>query len=114
MSTTVEAYRPNFGKWESHFKSMKNAKSKKGKKKIFTIRTANQTGSGVELVTPSQQVTHMVEVQKKKQIKGKKKTKRLHSATGARRGNISKKAKKSKKGKRKTKKTVKRKNTRYN
>ncbi len=110
MSTTVEAYRPNFGKWESHFKSMKNAKSKKGKKKIFTIHTGNQTGSGVELVSPSQQITHMVEVQKKKLIKGKKKSKRLHSAAGAQRGNISKK---SKKGKKTVKKTTKRKNNRY-
>ncbi len=106
MNTTVETYRPSYGKWESHFKSMKNAKSKKGKKKIFTIRTVNQTGSGVELVTPSQQVTHMAEVQKKKSINRKKKPKKSHSSTGVRRGNISKK---SKKGKRKTIKTVKRK-----
>ena len=106
MNTTVQTFKPSFNKWQSHFRNMSNGNAKKRKNKIVSVKTVNQSGSGVELVTPASQVVHMAEAKKKKVIKRKVKSTKPHSASGAQRVNISK----PKKGKRKSKKkSVKRK-----
>ncbi len=105
MNTIVQTYKPNFAKWESHFKSMGKGNRRKGK--IVNVSTANQSGSGVEMVTPSQQVVHMAEGQKKV-IKSRKKSPRAHSASGHRRVNISSKRPRKTKKPKQAKKSVKR------
>ncbi len=101
MNTTIQTYKPNFGKWEAHFKSMSKAKG--GRKKIMTVKNINQSGSGVEMVSPARQVIDMA-IGQKKQINRKKKSSKPHSTSRPRRGNISKK-------KKSTRKTVKRRRT---
>ncbi len=94
----LQAYRPSYSKWESHFKAMSNGTLKRKKGKIVTLSSGNQTGAGVEMISPVEQVVHMAEA-KKKPVKTKGKKGRSHSTTRPRKVKKSKKPKRLKKNK---------------
>ncbi len=94
----MQTYKPNYGAWEAHFKAMANGNTKrKGGRTIVSQSSAPQSGSGIQMVTPTKQVVEMAKARKNKATKGRKKRSKRHSASSSRRGNISKKPKRAKK-----------------
>ncbi len=65
---------------------------------VTTVRGPDLSGTGINVVSPKEQVAHMAEGHGKTSIKGRRKKSKPHSAASTRRGNISsKKPKRAKK-----------------
>ncbi len=73
---TLQPYRPNYSKWEAHYKAMAAGNNLDKHSGIYVVGSDTQSGSGLQVVSQAEQVVQMAEAKKKERTKAKaKKTK---------------------------------------
>ena len=80
---------PNYSHWEKHFKDMVHGKVHSNGR-IYVVNKQDMSGgSGIQLVSPAQQIDAMAEAKLKKAIKRKKPASKAHSVKKRAKGKTS-------------------------